>query len=304
MLAHIGTFPCLPNTQARHMKAGKRANLLPSNNVILYKHKKMNLTELIEQINNNYKQSEIRTKIFDFECNQEIEALQPIYFYRGECNSYPDTVTTLVRLLRKDKLKSNELQEYIHVHYNLYLFLREAIFGVSCIETSDHGKPCIELFISGILQHYGFDTSFIDVTSNLKIAANFASMNNIGSKGKILVIESKFINDDKVNYYFDLTRCPGSRPKTQSSFVIWDQFKNLNLKDENFLLKHNGIWLDFELTKEDKEAFCDTSIRSVKNDEVSNQLNEWMNYSSFVKQIKSSMIKDLLNEKFSKLNKL
>ena len=38
---------------------------------------KMNLTDLIEQINKNYSQSEISTKIFDFETVKETEAVQP-----------------------------------------------------------------------------------------------------------------------------------------------------------------------------------------------------------------------------------
>jgi hypothetical protein len=262
----------------------------------------MNLTELIEQISRSYKQSKIQTRIFDFETIREIESLEPKYFYRGESNSYPNTRTTLVRLLQEGKLKSDELTEYIYVHHNLYLFLREVFFGISCVETTDHGKPNIELFISGILQHYGFDTSFLDITSDLLIAANFASMNDVGSKGKILILESNSLNNDSTNYYFDLTKCLGSRPKVQSSYVIFDQLKNLDLKDKSFLSKHNGIWFDFELTKEDKERFCNTSILSIKNDEVPNQLNEWWNYSASAKQINSSSIKYLLSEKFKSLN--
>jgi len=264
----------------------------------------MNLTELINYLNFTYNQSKIQTRIFDFETIGEIEYLEPKYFYRGESDSYPYTRTTLVRLLQEGKLKPSELTEYIFVHYNLYLFLRESLFGISCVEEADHGKPNIELFISGILQHYGFDTSFLDVTSDLKIAANFASMNNVGTKGRILVIESNSLNHDNSNYYFGLIKCPGLRPQRQSSYVIFDQFRNLDLKDNNFLSAHGGNWFDFKLTKEDKERFCDSSILSIENDEVAQQLNEWWNYADSAKQINSSSIKYLLIEKFKTLNKI
>ena len=264
----------------------------------------MNLTELIEQINCNYKQSKIQTRIFDFETIREVESFEPKYFYRGERNLYPDTRTTLVRLLQEKRLKPNEFQEYIYVHHKLYLFLRESLFGISCVETKEHGKPNIELFIAGILQHYGFDTSFLDVTSDLQIAANFASMNNVGSAGRILVIESNSLNLDNTNYYFDLTKCTGLRPQRQSSYVIIDQLRNLDLKDNNFLLAHSGKWFEFELTQEDKEKFFDTSILSIENDDVAQQLNEWWNYADSAKQINSSSIKYLLSEKFKSLNKV
>lgn len=242
--------------------------------------------------------------MFDFETISEIESLEPKYFYRGESDIYSHTQTTLVRLLQAGKLKPRELAEYFFVHHNLYLFLRKSLFGISCFEQEDHGKPNIEIFISGIMQHYGFDTSFLDVTSDIMIAGNFASMNNVGSTGRIFVIESNSLNHDNTNYYFDLTKCPGLRPQRQSSYVIFDQFRNLDLKDKSFLSAHDGNWFEFKIAKEDKERFCDTSILSIENDEIAQQLNEWWNYSDSVKQINSSSIKYLLKEKFKSLNKI
>ena len=262
----------------------------------------MNLTKLTETIGSIYKQSKIRTRIFDFENIRETESFEPKYFYRGENSVYSETRTTLVRLLKEERLKPWEFQEYVYIHYTLYLFLRESLFGISCVETCLNKNARIELFISGIMQHYGFDTSYLDLTSDLKVAANFAAMNTAGSKGKILVIESNSLNDDNTNYYFDMTKCLGLRPQRQSSYVIFDQFRNLDLKDTNFLKTHGGKWFDFELTQEDIENFCDTSILSIENDSVASQLNEWWNYADSVKQIKSQSIKFLFNRKFKSLN--
>ncbi len=263
----------------------------------------MSLTELIELLKAKYSQTSIETKIFDFEKVQEVKSAEPKYLFRGENKIYDKTNTTLYRLFEKQVFNQHELFEFYSTHFHLYLFLREALWDISVIEKKNHNKPSIELAIAGFLQHYGFDTSFIDLTSNIKIAANFAAMNKVGSQGSILVIESNSLNAEEVNYYFDLTKCQGERPKKQESYVIWDQFGNLDLKDNYFLTKHNGKWFNFSLTGEDKLYFLDESLLSTEDDEIVFQINEWWRYSDIKSIMKSSKLVDFINNKIKILNK-
>ncbi len=262
----------------------------------------MTLSDLVKYLKEQYPQTSLETEIFDFEKIMEVKSKEPKYFFRGENKLYDKTTTTLSRILEKSIFNQFELFEFYSLHSHLYLFLREAIWNISVVERKEHGNPFIELAIIGLLQHYGFDTSFLDVTSNIDIAANFASMNNSEEKGRLLVIESNGLNKEKVNYYFDLAKCPGKRPKSQNSYVIWDQFGNLNLKDETFLSKHNGKWFKFRLDEKDKSNFYDQTILSTKNDKIVCQINEWWKYSDIKKKVRSLKVIDFVNTKIIKLN--
>lgn len=261
----------------------------------------MTLTEVVCLLEEKFPQRKITTDIFDFDKKKEIKSLEPKYFFRGESKLYDNTKTTLSRLVEGNKLNQYEWCEFISVHFHLYLFIREAFWGISVVENKDHNKPFIELAIAGILQHYGFDTSFLDFTSDINIAANFASNNNVGEMGRILVIESDSLNKEKINYYFDLTKCPGLRPKIQSSYVIWDQLGQLDLKDENFLHKHGGQWYDFEIDKRSKAKFQDHTILNTIDDEVVIQINDWWNFSDIKSKLRSSNVMELIDLKVNKL---
>ncbi|MCH8319250.1 MAG: FRG domain-containing protein, partial [Bacteroidetes bacterium] len=154
----------------------------------------MSLTELIKLLKTEYHQSPIEATIFDFEKTQDVKSPEPKYFFRGENRIYEKTNTTLSRLFEKQIFNQYELCEFYSSHFHLYLFLREALWNVSVVEKKNHKNPFIEIAIAGVLQHYGFDTSFLDLTSNIEIAANFAAMNKAGSQGSILVIESYGLN--------------------------------------------------------------------------------------------------------------
>lgn len=262
----------------------------------------MTLSELISYIKEKFPQEEITSDVFDFKNVKEGKGQVPKYFYRGESMLYQDTKTTLVRLYREWNFGQDEWQEYISIHLHLYRFLREALWGISVVDDKEHKNPSIELAIAGMLQHYGFDTSFLDLTSNIDIAANFASMNKIGEKGRILVIESESLNRVRVNYYFDLTRCQGSRPKKQNSYVLWDQSRQLDLKDDNFLSTHNGQWFDFEIDKESKLNYNNQSLLSTKGDDIVYHITDWWKNSDVKSRFSSSKGINLIENKIKKLN--
>jgi hypothetical protein len=165
----------------------------------------MTLTELVTFLKKEYPQTIIEANVFDFEKVKNIRCMQPKYFFRGENKIYENARSTFHRMNIESKFNQSELLELCYTHHHLYLFLREAIFCVSIVEKADHGDPQVELSIAGLLRHYGFDTSFLDVTSDIHIAANFALCNSPGQNGRILVINSDTLNEEKTNYYFDLT---------------------------------------------------------------------------------------------------
>jgi hypothetical protein len=254
----------------------------------------MTLTELVTFLKKEYPQTTVEAKTFNFREMEYTMRLQPKYFFRGEKQLYKNTHSKFCRMNIESKFNRSELLELCFIHHHLYLFLKEARFN--------YGTPDAELSIAGLLQHYGFDTVFLDVTSDISIAANFASRNNIGEKGKILVIKSKTLNEENVNYYFDLTTCPGKRPIAQSSYVIWDQQRSLDLKNKGFLSKHDAKWFEFTLGAEDKSNFYDQSILSVTDDTIVNEINEWWELSDIQRSMKEPRIIAYIKQKIEVLN--
>ena len=129
------------------------------------------LQETILSIQNKYIQGLIELNDYDFSTRQNIISKQPTFLFRGERTKWKETKSTASR---KNLLVSPTFDEInywisgLHKisgqtlnNYSLYMFLRTVL-------NTDN----VEL-IGGLLQHYEFDTSFIDLTSDINVAAYF-----------------------------------------------------------------------------------------------------------------------------------
>lgn len=125
--------------------------------------------------------------------------------------------------------------------------------------------------IAGALQHYGFDTAFIDLTSDINVAAFFAAHKRVvGATGQILIIPTEKVE----NQFFDLTSDFGDRPKRQKSFVIMAH-PEYDLKSAQFLNDTESKWIPFRLTFEDKVKFGSSDLLQLKGDTVAGDIVDW-----------------------------
>lgn len=230
------------------------------------------LTDLINEINSNFPQQSISLEVFDFKAKKKVVKPQPINLFRGERAEWPETKSTFSRNLFEKPFFS-EVNYWLSGHhqvisehrtnsYSLYYFIREAVFGLSPFDPTP--DPNIEKSIVGIMQHYEFDTSFFDLTSDLTVVAYFATLEaEIGHIGQLMIFLTKSIEDK----YFDLSEEVANRPKTQSSFVLYGA-PELNLKSPNFIKECGALWRKFQVTKEDIESFKGLEVLSTKGDRI------------------------------------
>ena len=232
----------------------------------------MTLSETIKFLKQRYPQSDIDIEGFDPQTKTRRRILQPRFLFRGESSFFCKTETTYRRLIAEQKFDSLQWCEIRQVNYELYIFLRSAIYNLSRIDNSPD-NPFVEHYIAGILQHYGFDTSFIDLTADLSVAGHFASGSDIGSRGRLFVISMPSI----IENCFDLTKCPGNRPKIQKAFALWDNCY-IDLKNKQYLKDHSAAWFEFTLAEEDK-AFNNPHYISLHDDEVARHIIDWFDNS-------------------------
>lgn len=238
------------------------------------------LIELTNEIHTNFPQESISASVFDFEELKKVIKPQPKYLFRGERTQlWTETKSKFSRNLF-GKSFFNEVNYWISGHhhaipeektndFSLYYFLRESIFGLTPFDSNPDSN--IELSIVGIMQHYEFDTSFFDLTSDLNIAAYFATLgSNIGDIGQLMIISSESVE----NKYFDLSQEIANRPQIQSSFVLWDS-PELDLKSKMFTNKYGALWFKFEVTQSDIDRFQTLNVLSTEGDKIAQEIYDW-----------------------------
>lgn len=238
------------------------------------------LKDLTNDIHLNFPQESVSLEVFDFKEQKKLIKPQPKYLFRGERTElWTETKSTFSRNLLGKPI-FNEVNHWISGHHptnpnfrtntsSLYYFLREAVFGLTPFDQNPDTN--IELSIVGIMQHYEFDTSFFDLTSDLNVAAYFATLGSkIGNIGQLMIISTKFIEDK----YFDLSEEVANRPKTQSSFVLYGTHE-LNLKSTNFIEEYSVLWRKFQITKEDIESFRALDFLSTRGDRIAQEIYDW-----------------------------
>ena len=136
----------------------------------------------------------------------------PSYLFRGERKKYDTITSTEYRFKNDPKISLTVKQEVFR------------IMERCCKRMEECGYP-IEL-MSSLLQHYGFPTPLVDVTSSLDVAASFAAHNNGQKKGRILVYRMNELvrNCFVINLYDD--SIPAQRPRRQNGFTIFHKSYN------------------------------------------------------------------------------
>lgn len=229
----------------------------------------------------------------------------PRYLFRGERTVYwPSSMTTYSRNLDKKPFIEdvnyllfgfNRFVDFQYQSHSLYLFLREAIYDIGVVSPEQYEAE-IDLFIAGIFQHYGFDTSLLDLTDDIQIAANFAAFGKVGDVGQIMVIESNKIE----GHYYNLKSQPGNRASRQNAYGLLGTTQ-LDLKSDEFQNKYQPKWFKFILTESDKEKYTNSEMLAVENDSVIPLILDWWDTIGKQDQKAATEAKNYLEQKIAVL---
>lgn len=268
------------------------------------------LQDTVASIRAAFPQELIDLTDYDLNTRESVVKKLPKYLFRGErTQEWTETRSTSSRKGLLDSSDFQEINYWLAGHgvgqignqNSIYFFLREAIFDISCVYQRTTYDSNIDTSIAGFLQHYGFDTSFIDLTSDISVAAFFAAHEGtVGDIGQLLVLPTKPIEGG----FFDLSQEFANRPKQQHSFVILAP-PDFDLKSRRFQEWTNSVWIKFELTQRDKEIFTKTNLLSTINDKIADHIVDWYDthikanadISVNVRDYFSKAINNLLNDR-------
>lgn len=164
----------------------------------------------------------------------------PKFLFRGESHAFPTTIPSMDRLLKtksiplitRNILKSqservdNELQKFLSPN---------------------------SMLSAGFLQHYGMPTGLLDVTSDLDIAAYFASGGEVGESGLFCVLPVDVVAQHST--IIDLTQHPyAERPRRQSAYALWHRTHS-DIKNVDCINNLDLQWFEFTLKLADVELF-------------------------------------------------
>ena len=240
------------------------------------------LTEAIDFIKASYPQRLIIQDDYDIDARAYFNKEHPEFLYRGESSIWPQTRSTFSRhQLSKQSIfpginywltgKHMQLGFQLN-HFSLYFFLREAIGGISCI-VDDNTSIKTDQSIAGLLQHYGFDTSFIDVTSDINVAAFFGSCDaKPDGFGQIMVLPTITMQ----TRFFDLSNEKANRPKKQSAYALLTS-EEFDLKSHQFQQEYRSIWIKYRITKDDIGKFLFPELLSLEKDQGAELIVDWYN---------------------------
>lgn len=140
-----------------------------------------------------------------------ITATMPRYLYRGESFIYPTTTSRMHRLKTNPKIAPEVKRVIEEVSKSVDTELQDPKFM---------GLP--PMLSAGFCQHYGVPTELLDVTSELDVAAYFASTGCIGGRGMICVIPAAL--GAKKAVVIDLRSHPlAERPRRQAALAVFSK---------------------------------------------------------------------------------
>lgn len=239
----------------------------------------MTLTEAVDYIEKVYPQETVQLNDYSFELNSIARISGPKFLYRGErSSSWLECKSTSSRNKTLEHPNIDEITHWIfgaangynQNRYSLYFFLRSLQWGISNVEDQTDNIQ-LDASIAAALQHYGFDTAFIDLTSDINVAAFFAAhKGKVGETGQLLVIPTENIE----NRFFDLTKHFGDRPKRQKSFVLMAAPSD-DLKSLRFLQATKSKWISFTLSMDDKDRYTTNDLLEVEGDKLADDIVDW-----------------------------
>ena len=174
----------------------------------------------------------------------------PAYLFRGESGGFASTYSSMARLSASARAR----EDITHIHDRLV-----HAFGERYELTMQQAL--------GFLQHYGFPTEYVDVTSDVSVAASFASSLRVGEVGAMCIIPTEPLLSR--GNLIDLRRHPmAPRPRLQSAFALHvPEYPDLKASDAVAVLQLT--WIKFRLTELDASRFMpDFELLDAHADEV------------------------------------
>lgn len=181
---------------------------------------------------------------------------QPLFLFRGESKKYPKPVSS--KIIRESISRKKEMCYYQECFFNIYK------------KTSK--QKYINLRFISFIQHYGFPTSLIDVTSNIDIALYFAldsldsGDNHMDESGYVYILPGYDIrhieNFDltNTNYETFLDESPASIfDDTDMRFIFYQDTNDYNInavRQSGWHIIDFGVGLkrvEIKITPEDKK---------------------------------------------------
>jgi FRG domain len=174
----------------------------------------------------------------------------PDYVFRGESGVYKNTFSSMRRL----SASGRAMEDVAHICARLVSAFQDK-YGLE-------SKEAI-----GFLQHYGYPTDYIDVTSDVSVAASFASSLRVGDEGAICTLRTKPLVEREA--LIDLRQHPmAPRPRQQSAFAVHlSEYPDLKAPETVEALQLN--WMEFRFTELDEARFVpDFGLLDARSDQV------------------------------------
>jgi hypothetical protein len=174
----------------------------------------------------------------------------PDYLFRGESGVFGTTCSSMARLSGSGRA----LEDVASIRDKLVEKL-----GEKCGLTPPQAL--------GYLQHYGYPTEYLDVTSDVSVAASFASRLRVGDSGAVCIVPTKPLQER--GSLIDLRRHPlAPRPRLQSAFAMHiPEYPDLKSAATRRALQ--TIWMEFQFTDLDAARFVpEFALLDARSDQV------------------------------------
>ncbi len=174
----------------------------------------------------------------------------PDFVFRGESGAYKRTLSSMARLTGSDRA----MEDVARIRARLVTDFRE--------KCGLEPKEAI-----GFLQHYGYPTDYIDVTSDVSVAASFASSLRAGDEGAICILPTKPLVEREA--LIDLRQHSlAPRPRLQSAFAVHLPAYQ-DLKSPAAVEALQLTWIEFRFTEVDEARFVpDFVLLDARADQV------------------------------------
>jgi hypothetical protein len=181
----------------------------------------------------------------------------PAYLFRGESGIFESAYSSRARLsasVRALDLDARALQDVDRISDRLVVAL-----GEKCGLTPPQALA--------YLQHYGYPTDYIDVTSDVSVAASFASKLRVGDAGAVCIVPTERLLAR--GSLIDLRHHPlAERPRLQSAFAVHIP-EYPNLRDPAAIEALQLTWIEFRFTDLDAARFVpDFALLDARSDRV------------------------------------
>lgn len=184
----------------------------------------------------------------------------PRYLFRGERDWYPDTYSSKDRLSRIRGFSEEEVFDFVDCASTIVSYLALRIFHRIPPQSTPEYQELINELRSWV-QHYEVPVMSIDVSSDIEVAAFFASYGNTSGRGRLFVGETSRLIPGGNLLRMDEGYCPRARRQKAYAVRMWDDRPNLQAEGDYPLKKY-----DFVLADSDRKFADRMDLLSTKGD--------------------------------------